>query len=79
MEQTETTTEIKKKVLKNTYTLEDNIIKEIKIDKNLVLRVIENANGTFIDIRKFYKDYPTKKGIRFTYGTFLKLHSLINN
>lgn len=65
---------IKSKIV---YNLDDIILQQINIDKNLVLRVIENANGKFIDIRRFYKEYPTKKGIRFTYGTFAKLKDLL--
>lgn len=63
---------------KSVYIFEDTVLSKINIDKNLVLRVVENANGKFIDIRRFYKDYPTKKGVRFSYATFKKLKDIIN-
>lgn len=58
--------------------IEDTVVKQIKIDKNLVLRVIENSNGKFIDLRRFYKNYPTKKGIRINYAVYKKVNSLID-
>lgn len=59
-------------------TFSETILKQINIDKNLVLRVIENANGKFIDIRRFYKNYPTKNGVMFSYSVFEKLKNLLN-
>lgn len=64
---------IENQKVRTVYIIEDTVLKKINLDKNLVLRLIENANGKFIDIRRFYKDYPTKKGVRFSYAAFKKL------
>ena len=33
-------------------------------DKNIKVALIENEKGQYVDIRKYYNDFPTKKGIR---------------
>lgn len=56
-----------------TYNLDDIEIKKISLDKNICVRIINNINGTFVDIRKYYKGYPTKRGIRFSTFMFKKI------
>ena len=36
----------------------------IHISDDIKARLIANNNGYFVDMRKYYKGYPTKKGIR---------------
>lgn len=52
------------KKTKRTYDLVDDEIKVITLDNDLVVKLIANNKGVFIDFRKYYKGYPTKKGIR---------------
>lgn len=47
-----------------TYDLVDDEIKVVTLDNDLVVKLIANNKGVFIDFRKYYKGYPTKKGIR---------------
>jgi len=61
------------------YNLDDIEIKKITLDKNIVIRVISNVNGTFVDIRKYYKGYPTKKGIRITLYMFKKILEILKD
>lgn len=70
-----------KKIAKETasYNLDDIEIKKITLDKNIVIRVISNVNGTFVDIRKYYKGYPTKKGIRITLYVFKKILEILKD
>ena len=63
---------------KYVYKIEDE--KEIlkaELEKNLVLRIIEFNGKKMIDIRKYYKGYPTKKGVRFDYTTYETLKKII--
>lgn len=46
------------------YTLEDVEIKKVEVDKDIVIRLVDTSGYQFIDIRKYYKGYPTKRGIR---------------
>lgn len=62
-----------------TYNLDDVELKKINLDKNICIRVINNINGTFIDIRKYYKGYPTKRGIRFTTFMFKKIIEVLKD
>lgn len=63
---------------KYVYKIEDEkeLIK-VELEKNLVLRIIEFNGKKMIDIRKYYKGYPTKKGVRFEYGTYETLKKII--
>lgn len=62
---------------KYVYTTEDEEIKKIELEKDIVLRMIKNENNIYIDIRKFYKGYPTKKGIRITKKIFDSIKEIL--
>ena len=49
---------------------------KVEIDKNIVLRVLEIGDKKLIDIRRYYKGFPTKRGIRFEYKVFELYESL---
>lgn len=49
---------------KKEYDLNDRNICSIQLDKNIKVALIENEKGQYVDIRKYYNDFPTKKGIR---------------
>ena len=49
---------------KREYDLNDRNICSIQLDKNIKVSLIENEKGQYVDIRKYYNDFPTKKGIR---------------
>lgn len=53
-----------KVVKKRDYDLNDKRIMSIQLDKNIKVCLIENEKGQYVDIRKYYNDFPTKKGIR---------------
>ena len=60
----------KKKEKKKTYDIEDTIIREVTLTGDIRIKLISNINGYFVDIRKYYKQYPTKKGIRMLASKF---------
>lgn len=49
---------------KRVYDLVDDEIKKITLDGDIVVKLISNNKGVFVDFRKHFKGYPTKKGIR---------------
>ena len=49
---------------KREYDLNDKNICSVQLDKNIKVSLIENEKGQYVDIRKYYNDFPTKKGIR---------------
>lgn len=55
---------------KKEYDLNDKIISTIQLDKNIKILLLENEKGSYVDIRKYYNDFPTKKGIRIETHTF---------
>jgi hypothetical protein len=61
----------KKNTKKPEYDIDDTIIKDITLNGDIHVRLISNINGYFIDIRKYIKSYPTKKGIRFLASKFM--------
>lgn len=61
----------KKTKEKKPYDLNDLELKTISLNENLKVRLIANDNGYFIDLRKYFKGYPTKKGIRILATKFI--------
>ena len=70
--------EDKKEETTSKFNIDETVFLTIEVDKNLMLRVIGNIYGTFVDIRRFYKGFPTKTGIRIPINMFLKIYSIIN-
>lgn len=54
----------KSKDKKKAYDLDDTVIRDITLAGEIHVRLISNTNGYFVDIRKYFKGLPTKKGIR---------------
>lgn len=55
---------------KREYDLNDKSICSIQLDKNVKVALIENEKGKYVDIRRYYNDFPTKKGIRIEASVF---------
>lgn len=65
---------------KYVYKIEDEKeLVKVELEKNLVLRIIEFNGKKMIDIRKYYKGYPTKKGVRFDYTIYETLKKIIED
>ena len=72
---------LQKKIIKPkvVYSVEEVELKKIEVDKNIILRVILANDDTYIDIRKYYKGYPTKKGIRFKRKIYDSIKKIIDD
>lgn len=55
---------------KRDYDLNDKRIMSIQLEKNVKVCLLENEKGQYVDFRKYYNDFPTKKGIRIEVHTF---------
>lgn len=53
-------------------------LQRLELNKNIVLRVLDINNKKMIDIRRYYKDFPTKKGIRISYDTFMLIKKVVD-
>lgn len=63
---------------KHTYKIEnEQELKKIEIDKNIIFRLIDINGKKMVDIRRYYKGFPTKKGIRFDYESFKEINNII--
>ena len=67
-----------RKKTNRTYDLIDDEIKVVNLDNDLVVKLIANNKGVFIDFRKYYKGYPTKKGIRILATKFQEIAAVMN-
>ena len=65
------------KKTKRAYDLVDDEIKVVTLDNDLVVKLIANNKGVFIDFRKYYKGYPTKKGIRILASKFQEVANIM--
>lgn len=66
-----------KRGVKKEYDLDDTTIRDIALAGNIHFQLISNVNGYFIDIRKFFNGYPTKKGIRILASKFATASDLL--
>ena len=57
---------------KRKYELDDVILKEKMFTSDIKARVIRNKNGYFFDLRRWYNNFPTKKGLRMGIADFIK-------
>lgn len=62
---------------KKVYDLVDEILKTITLERDIIVRLISNNNGLYIDFRKYFKGYPTKKGIRVYAAKFKEIYDLL--
>ena len=74
-----TDTKLLEKKAKKTYDLVDDELKVITLDNDLVVKLIANNKGVFVDFRKYYKGYPTKKGIRILATKFQEVARVMND
>lgn len=72
-------TKMLEKKVKRTYDLVDDELKVITLDNDLVVKLIANNKGVFVDFRKYYKGYPTKKGIRILATKFKEVARVMND
>lgn len=59
------------------FSIEEKELKKIQVDHNVFLRVLQGADDMYVDIRKYYKGYPTKQGIKFKYCIYNKIKELL--
>lgn len=55
---------------KKNYDLDALIIRDIRLSNEVHIRLLSNMNGYFIDVRKYFRGYPSQKGIRMAAGRF---------
>jgi len=60
------------------YEINEKIILAIAVDKNHIFRVLDDINGRYVDIRKFYKGFPTKNGIKIPLTLYNEVNKIIN-
>lgn len=64
---------------KFSYKLIDEELKKVELEKNIILRLLKSDGKLYIDLRKYYKNYPTKRGIRIPYDVFMETIKYLQN
>ena len=64
---------------KFSYKLIDEELKKVELEKNIILRLLKSDGKLYIDLRKYYKNYPTKRGIRIPYDVFMETVKYLQN
>lgn len=64
---------------KFSYKLIDEELKKVELEKNIILRLLKSDGKLYIDLRKYYKNYPTKRGIRIPYDLFMETVKYLQN
>lgn len=67
------------KTPKIVYHVEEEEIRKVEVDKNVYLRILRYQDDVYFDLRKFYKGFPTKQGIRFRLSVYNKIKDLLND
>lgn len=52
-------------------------LKRIEIEKNIYARVLKINGELMLDIRRFYREFPTKKGVRISMDSFNNVKTLL--
>lgn len=68
--QKQETSGIQTKIPKFVLSTHEEEINRIFLDKGLCVRLLLIDDIYYVDIRRFYKNYPTKKGIKIPYKIF---------
>lgn len=70
---------LNKKTYKPTivYKVDETELKKIELEKNVYMRIIQVNDEKYIDIRKYYKGYPTRRGIRFKMYMYKIIQNII--
>lgn len=63
----------KKKTIKSNYNASDDVLAEIQIDKKLKIKILRYKDAFYIDLRKYFGIYPSRKGIRIPVGVFMDI------
>lgn len=61
------------------YQIQENLIKQVELEPNLIAKYIEYNGKMYIDIRRYWRNYPTKKGIRIEKTIYDKLINIFND
>ena len=64
---------------KTQYPYNDQITFELIEEGDVHFRVITNEKGTFIDLRKFFYDKPSQKGVRLSTEVFERIWKAYKN
>ena len=68
-----------KRTQEKTYDLVDDELRKITLDGDVVIKLISNSKGIFVDVRKYFKGFPTKKGVRIAALKFKEVYKLLEN
>ena len=63
---------------KHVFNLEEIELKKVEVETNVYLRILSISSKVYVDFRKFYKGYPTKRGIRLSLDVFNNIKDLVN-
>lgn len=64
---------------KYVYSLPEEEIKKVALDKGMYVRLLKVDGKEYVDLRRYYKNYPTKKGVRLPYSTFKVIMDIFND
>lgn len=71
---TQSTNGFQKKIV---YKDIEEELKRIEIEKNIYARVLKINGELMLDIRRFYREFPTKKGVRISMDSFNNVKTLL--
>ena len=52
-------------------------LKRIEVEKNIYARLLKINGEMMIDIRRFYREFPTKKGVRISLDSFNNIKTVL--
>lgn len=52
-------------------------VKRIEVEKNIYARVLKINGELMLDVRRFYREFPTKKGVRISMDSFNNIKNLL--
>lgn len=65
--------------IKKTYVYNDKILLEHAFNDGIRFRVLSNERGNFVDIRRYFNETPTRKGLRVTNDVFEEMIKMFDS
>lgn len=69
--------EEKEKKHKKKYDLDDTVHRDIILSNEIHVRLLSNINGYFVDFRRYFRGYPSQKGIRIAVGKYIQANEYL--
>lgn len=67
-----------KQSIKIIYDIKEKELLKIDLGKEFYLRLLEENDDIYLDFRKFFKGFPTKRGFKFEKEKYIEIKNILD-